>query len=463
MAGGGGEVGPAYRDRARERREQEARGGELPVEAGGGLVAGIGVATDVRQLGYAESKFLGGDLEHTHLVKGLDFALLDKVRRDLNEKDVAGPGGSGGSGTLLEPRFGSALARSVHRAVTEAPQESALSRAKLEPGRTVYRYTLQSGADAEEAAPPATVLLPALSRGPDLADLAEDGALLKRVGRVLGYLKVGGAPDANAKKLRKKKKVLEKLQALQRSALSASEAGNEEGEVPQGEEEDIFADDGPLSEERAAAPNALAGGGRSYFDRQEAEGAEEIDFGIYSKAGAQVPPAEARAAQGPEGDDATFAEYMAGEGEGAGRAGTQARARRPGKDGAPRDVGMGLKLHNEDELGHEVYAGFGGDYADSDDEGRPHKGGRSGGGEQDGEKSRKEMAQEKERSRNRKLASQLNRIKMKFEKDGRDHGAAFEKEALPALPSKKGRMGRAKRESEEPGPAPPGRHKRIKL
>ena len=27
-----------------------------------------------------ESKYLGGDMEHTHLVKGLDYALLDKVR-----------------------------------------------------------------------------------------------------------------------------------------------------------------------------------------------------------------------------------------------------------------------------------------------------------------------------------------------------------------------------------------------
>ena len=27
-----------------------------------------------------ESKYLGGDMEHTHLVKGLDFALLQKVR-----------------------------------------------------------------------------------------------------------------------------------------------------------------------------------------------------------------------------------------------------------------------------------------------------------------------------------------------------------------------------------------------
>ena len=26
-----------------------------------------------------ESKYLGGDMEHTHLVKGLDFALLQKV------------------------------------------------------------------------------------------------------------------------------------------------------------------------------------------------------------------------------------------------------------------------------------------------------------------------------------------------------------------------------------------------
>ena len=36
-----------------------------------------------------ESKFLGGDMEHTHLVKGLDFALLQKVRSEIYniEKD----------------------------------------------------------------------------------------------------------------------------------------------------------------------------------------------------------------------------------------------------------------------------------------------------------------------------------------------------------------------------------------
>jgi hypothetical protein len=36
-------------------------------------------AAERRRLAIQESKFLGGDMEHTHLVKGLDFALLQKV------------------------------------------------------------------------------------------------------------------------------------------------------------------------------------------------------------------------------------------------------------------------------------------------------------------------------------------------------------------------------------------------
>jgi len=36
-------------------------------------------AEDKRLKEIEESKFLGGDVEHTHLVKGLDYALLQKV------------------------------------------------------------------------------------------------------------------------------------------------------------------------------------------------------------------------------------------------------------------------------------------------------------------------------------------------------------------------------------------------
>ena len=34
---------------------------------------------DLRGVSYEDSKYLGGDVAHTHLVKGLDFALLQKV------------------------------------------------------------------------------------------------------------------------------------------------------------------------------------------------------------------------------------------------------------------------------------------------------------------------------------------------------------------------------------------------
>ena len=35
-----------------------------------------------------ESKYLGGDMAHTHLVKGLDYALLEKVRSEIAIKST---------------------------------------------------------------------------------------------------------------------------------------------------------------------------------------------------------------------------------------------------------------------------------------------------------------------------------------------------------------------------------------
>lgn len=78
-----------YRDRAAERRQHttdptddsqlstEELLQRTQIEAGQEL--------DAKQL-YEQSKFLGGDVNHTHLVKGLDFALLRKVRTDLETK-----------------------------------------------------------------------------------------------------------------------------------------------------------------------------------------------------------------------------------------------------------------------------------------------------------------------------------------------------------------------------------------
>ena len=86
------ELAAKYRDRAKERRDGGDPG--RPDDAGGGAyravapdVKGNFDAAERRRQMIQESKYLGGDMEHTHLVKGLDFALLQKVRSEiLNRK-----------------------------------------------------------------------------------------------------------------------------------------------------------------------------------------------------------------------------------------------------------------------------------------------------------------------------------------------------------------------------------------
>ena len=46
-----------------------------------------GEASQRRNQIIEESKFLGGDIEHTHLVKGLDYALLHKVKAEIYNKE----------------------------------------------------------------------------------------------------------------------------------------------------------------------------------------------------------------------------------------------------------------------------------------------------------------------------------------------------------------------------------------
>ena len=63
---------PKYRDRAAERRKKETSKEEEEVE----ILAG--------KVNKEYNQFLGGDMDHAHLVKGLDYSLLHKVDADLN-------------------------------------------------------------------------------------------------------------------------------------------------------------------------------------------------------------------------------------------------------------------------------------------------------------------------------------------------------------------------------------------
>jgi len=68
------EVGPKWRDRAKERQAGQGEYKQVAAE----FERHGDVSVD-------ESKFLGGDMDHTHLVKGLDYALLGKVRAELGK------------------------------------------------------------------------------------------------------------------------------------------------------------------------------------------------------------------------------------------------------------------------------------------------------------------------------------------------------------------------------------------
>lgn len=86
------ELAEKYRDRATERRNNANKDYDdteiISTTADYRAVApdakaGENYAERRKQL-IQESKYLGGDMEHTHLVKGLDYALLEKVRAEIS-------------------------------------------------------------------------------------------------------------------------------------------------------------------------------------------------------------------------------------------------------------------------------------------------------------------------------------------------------------------------------------------
>ena len=88
------EDGAVYRDRARERRLGVATAdfAEVPnlpaATPSRGVFAALSTDADGALGGSSVrmDQYLGGDLEHTHLVKGLDYALLQKVRLEQQQK-----------------------------------------------------------------------------------------------------------------------------------------------------------------------------------------------------------------------------------------------------------------------------------------------------------------------------------------------------------------------------------------
>lgn len=136
------ELAEKYRDRARERRdgvnkdyeETELISTTANYRAVGPTAEADKSAAEKRRQLIQESKFLGGDMEHTHLVKGLDFALLQKVRAEITSKEKE-------EEDLMEK-----VQKEAKKEVE--PEEKMEFKTRL--GRNIYRVAFRSGQERNE-------------------------------------------------------------------------------------------------------------------------------------------------------------------------------------------------------------------------------------------------------------------------------------------------------------------------
>lgn len=184
-----------YRDRASERRKgmfsdeteisKLIRASKDVENVGSVLDASAG---ESRKMQIQKSKYLGGDMEHTHLVKGLDYSLLNKVRTEIHEQQV-----SAKEKALNDPvvvsndptQAGSKLARNVCKILFEnkLPQRNEL----FVRGRMAYLVEL----DEEESDVPSTLMRSVVDSSADqtIENINADNVLINKLSQVLVYLR----------------------------------------------------------------------------------------------------------------------------------------------------------------------------------------------------------------------------------------------------------------------------------
>lgn len=221
------ELAEKYRDRARERRDGQNPDyqGDDPLNTASAYRAvapdvksGIDAAERRRQM-IQESKFLGGDMEHTHLVKGLDYALLQKVRSEIQVKEneqeqelerlASKPLEAEKPDPKLEKKeeeelsFKTKLGRSIHRTICQLKSRHIERSELFVPGRMAYVVDLDEDADTDI---PTTLIrskaeVPSLNSTPTLTT---NDIVINKLAQILSYLRQG------ARRGRKGKKGMEK-------------------------------------------------------------------------------------------------------------------------------------------------------------------------------------------------------------------------------------------------------------
>ena len=200
------EMDAKYRDRAKERRDGKNPDYEhtesSSIQAGSYRAVGptardISINAELRKQAILESKYLGGDMEHTHLVKGLDYALLQKVRSEIStrerEKKVLQTEQEKTEKTD-ESKITSAIAKNVYRILFQykPPEKNEFFAA----GRMAYAISMEDE-DSEDTDVPITLIrskseMPSSSRNKGAGGTSGSGEMdmfvINKLTQVLSYL-----------------------------------------------------------------------------------------------------------------------------------------------------------------------------------------------------------------------------------------------------------------------------------
>ncbi|XP_075983932.1 IC cytokine homolog beag [Anticarsia gemmatalis] len=216
------ELAEKYRDRARERRDGLNELGPADPTSNTSsayravapdLKSGMDAKERRRQM-IQESKYLGGDMEHTHLVKGLDYALLQKVRSEIQTREqeqeaemerlVALP-----EETVPAPpppvkekkeapveeemQFETTMAKNIYNMIQEQKSKRIVRNEMFGPGRMAYVVELEEEAGADSDIP--TTLTRSKADVPEHDERRlpnnDTGATLDKLAQIFSYLRHG--------------------------------------------------------------------------------------------------------------------------------------------------------------------------------------------------------------------------------------------------------------------------------
>ena len=213
---------------------------------------------------YERSKFLGGDEEHTHLVKGLDYALLAREREAIEKKEqmrakeaqesLKEDESSAVSQSSVREK--NAMAQRVIGIVCEGAGMKGAGSAMMEnsnafvKGRVVFKY------DFERSSLPSTMILGrnvVQDAGEREERLAVQGLILKKVAAVYERIK-----KEEEERKRKKEKALQSQEPGESVTTSAAAAVS----VSISDEDAIFPGAKMIVKEESS-PKIVEGGGKS--------------------------------------------------------------------------------------------------------------------------------------------------------------------------------------------------------